>query len=59
MSERPRTATANTALRATANEVAAETPDLLALIDAHLATAQPHPAGTTDRLLAQDRSRGV
>jgi plasmid stability protein len=30
---------------------------LLAVIDEHLATAEPHPAGTTDRLLAADRER--
>ena len=30
---------------------------LLAAIDEHLATAEPHPAGTTDRLLAADRER--
>jgi hypothetical protein len=29
----------------------------LDVIDEHLATATPHPAGTTDRLLAEDRSR--
>ncbi|HEU4703610.1 MAG TPA: DUF1778 domain-containing protein [Conexibacter sp.] len=31
--------------------------DLLAKIDAHLATATRHPAGTTDRLLAAGRER--
>ena len=31
--------------------------DNLAKIDAHLATATRHPAGTTDRLLAPDRER--
>jgi len=31
--------------------------DLLAKIDAHLARATRHPAGTTDRLLAADRER--
>jgi len=31
--------------------------DLPAKIDAHLATATRHPAGTTDRLLAADRER--
>lgn len=31
--------------------------DLIAVIDAHLATATRHPAGTTDRLLAADRDR--
>lgn len=30
---------------------------LIAVIDAHLATATRHPAGTTDRLLAADRDR--
>lgn len=30
---------------------------LLAVIDEHLATATPHPAGTTDRLLEADRER--
>ncbi len=29
----------------------------LAVIDEHLATAEPHHAGTTDRLLAADRKR--
>ena len=29
----------------------------LDVIDEHLSTATPHPAGTTDRLLAEDRSR--
>lgn len=31
--------------------------DLPAKIDAHLATATRHPAGTTDRLIAADRER--
>lgn len=31
--------------------------DLIAIIDAHLADAKPHPAGTTDQLLAADRDR--
>jgi len=31
--------------------------DLIATIDAHLATARRHPGGTTDRLLAPDRER--
>ena len=31
--------------------------DDLVEIDAHLATATEHPAGTTDRLLADDRER--
>ena len=30
---------------------------LLAVIDEHLATAEPHLAGTTDRLLSTDRER--
>jgi hypothetical protein len=60
MSERPRTETTAAALRGFANSTAAaEMPDLLVLIDAHLATAEPHSAGTTDRLLAQDRNRGI
>jgi hypothetical protein len=29
----------------------------LKVIDAHLRTAKPHPAGTTDRALEEDRSR--
>jgi hypothetical protein len=29
---------------------------LLAVVDQHLARAKPHAAGTTDRLLAADRS---
>lgn len=31
--------------------------DLAAILEAHLAEAAPHPAGTTDRLLAADRER--
>lgn len=31
--------------------------DLLKVIDEHLATSKPHPAGTTDRLLQADRER--
>ncbi len=31
--------------------------DLLGFIDEHLATARPHPSGTTDRLLEADRDR--
>lgn len=31
------------------------TVDLLAAVDAHLASVKPHPAGTTDRLLGIDR----
>jgi hypothetical protein len=30
---------------------------LLAVVDRHLATADPHAAGTIDRLLEADRSR--
>lgn len=29
----------------------------LKTVDAHRATATPHPAGTTDRLIEEDRSR--
>jgi hypothetical protein len=32
-------------------------PDLIAVVDAHLAHASSHAAGTTDRLLAADRDR--
>lgn len=32
-------------------------PDLIEVMKAHIATAEPHPAGTTDRLLAADRDR--
>ncbi len=42
--------------RATENGSAAAD-ELLAVIDEHLATAEPHPAGTTDRLLSADRER--
>jgi hypothetical protein len=35
----------------------AATVALLAVIDEHLASATPHPAGTTDRLLEADRLR--
>lgn len=31
--------------------------DLAAVLRRHLATAESHPAGTTDRLLAADRDR--
>jgi hypothetical protein len=31
--------------------------ELIAIIDRHLATATPHPAGTTDRQLQADRER--
>lgn len=36
---------------------AAGTVPLASVIDEHLATAVPHPAGTTDRLLEADRVR--
>lgn len=36
---------------------AAKNGDLLRVIDEHLATATPRPAGTTDRLLQADRDR--
>jgi len=39
------------------DERTAETPDLLTVIDAHLAAAPRRAAGTTDRLLAADRDR--
>ena len=42
-------------LRAMADDATRPTSDLLAIIDSHLATAMPHAAGTTDRLLAVDR----
>jgi uncharacterized protein YeaO (DUF488 family) len=29
----------------------------LEILDAHMATATPHPAGTTDRFIEEDRSR--
>lgn len=41
--------------RAGTNGVAAA--GLLTAIDQHLASASPHPAGTTDRLLEADRQR--
>lgn len=31
--------------------------NLVAAVDAHLANAAPHPAGSTDRALAADRQR--
>jgi hypothetical protein len=43
-------------VRRTSND-AVEPNGLLAVIDEHLATAAPHPAGTTDRLLEADRLR--
>jgi hypothetical protein len=44
-------------VRRTIGERAIPQRDLIAAIDAHLATAKRHPAGTTDRLLAADRDR--
>lgn len=44
-------------VRATPDTPPAPTADLLAIIDAHLATATPHPPGTTDLLLTADRDR--
>jgi hypothetical protein len=44
-------------VRRTSAEQSASKRDLIAVIDAHLATATRHPAGTTDRLLAADRDR--
>lgn len=44
-------------VRRTAEPAEASQRDLLAVIDAHLARAEPHAAGTTDRLLAEDRDR--
>lgn len=44
-------------VRATPDAPPAPTADLLAIIDAHLATAAPHAPGTTDLLLAADRDR--
>jgi len=44
----------------TVRRVGAPTPgsgELLTFLDEHLATATPHPAGTTDRLLQADRDR--
>ena len=38
-------------------DLPAGTVPLLAVIDEHLASATPHPAGTTDRLLDADRLR--
>jgi len=44
-------------VRRTREPSADQTGGLLAAIDAHLTAATPHPAGTTDRLLAADRQR--
>ena len=39
------------------SEPAPSRENLLAWIDKHLAIAEPHPAGTTDRFLEADRER--
>lgn len=44
-------------VRATTDDRPSSSADLLAIIDAHLAAATPHPPGTTDRLLAADHDR--
>lgn len=44
-------------VRTTSEEAPAAAADLLAIIDAHLVTARPHAAGTTDRLLSGERGR--
>ncbi len=44
-------------VRRTAPSNASRRHAVLAVIDEHLASAQPHAAGTTDRLLQADRSR--
>lgn len=44
-------------VRRTGDAGATEREGLLAVIDEHLATAEPHAAGTTDRLLEADRQR--
>lgn len=44
-------------VRRTADPVPPNGTGLVGAIDAHLANATPHPAGTTDRLLAADRQR--
>ncbi len=44
-------------VRRTANSGSATREVLLAVVDEHLATAERHAAGTTDRLLAADRQR--
>jgi hypothetical protein len=43
--------------RTGATRRAAAPRDLVAAVDAHLASATPHPAGSTDRALAADRQR--
>jgi hypothetical protein len=44
-------------VRRAADNGANDAGDLIAVIDEHLATAERHPAGTTDRLLEADRQR--
>lgn len=43
--------------RTTDGRSAGSEADLVAVVDAHLAGAAPHAAGTTDRLLSADRDR--
>ena len=44
-------------VRRAVENVSAIRDGLLAVIDEHLASAEPHAAGTADRLLAADRQR--
>ena len=44
-------------VRRAVENVSAARDGLLAVIDEHLASAEPHDAGTADRLLAADRQR--
>ena len=44
-------------VRRAVENVSAARDGLLVAIDEHLASAKPHAAGTTDRLLAADRQR--
>jgi hypothetical protein len=44
-------------VRRAADNGANDASDLIAVIDEHLASAERHPAGTTDRLLEADRQR--
>jgi hypothetical protein len=44
-------------VRRAADNGANDAGDLIAVIDEHLATAERHPAGATDRLLEADRQR--
>jgi len=44
-------------VRRAGENVPATRDGLLAVIDEHLASAEPHAAGTTDRLLVADRQR--